>query len=147
LIAAADAAAIAIPHHQRVILRAERWIAHYTNRIEYKRAMLADAGGTVTDKTGPEKGGACRCWASPRGGWSYIQKVNKVSVSLLDSFGHGSFTRTIRFDELKAVMTAAEVQAKRDAGLLMRRWTLDRESGRNRILIARCPAAPVIARR
>ncbi len=44
--------------------------------------MLAEGGGTVADQNKPEKGGACRCWASPRGGWSYIQKLNKVSVSV-----------------------------------------------------------------
>jgi hypothetical protein len=51
--------------------------------------MLGENGGTVTDKTKPEKGGACRFWASPRGGWSYIQKVNKVSVTVLDTYGDG----------------------------------------------------------
>lgn len=83
--------------------------------------MLADAGGTVADKTGPEKGGGCRCWASPRNGWSYIQKVNKVSVRVLDNWGNGggNFTRTIPFDKLLGVMTAAQVEEKRNAGLLI----------------------------
>jgi protein-L-isoaspartate O-methyltransferase len=91
--------------------------------LTYERAMLADGGGTIADKTGPEKGGACRCWAS-RGhgqGWSYIQKVNKVSVTVLDNWGNGGrdFTRTIPFDKLAAVMTAAEVQAACDTGQLV----------------------------
>ncbi len=98
-----------------------RWINHTENRLAYERAMLAADGGTVADKTGPEKGGACRCWASPRGGWSYIQKVNKVSVTVLDNWGNGgeNFTRTMPFDKLTVVMTAADVQSKRDAGLLV----------------------------
>jgi hypothetical protein len=33
--------------------------------------------------------------------------------------GGGNFTRTIPFDKLHAVMTPAEVQAKRDADLLI----------------------------
>jgi phospholipid N-methyltransferase len=112
---------IALRVHPRTIARAKRWIAHYDNRLEYERTMLADAGGTVADKTGPQKGGACRCWASPRGGWSYIQKVNKVSVTILDNWGNGgrNFTRTIPFDKLSAIMTAAQVQEARDAGLLV----------------------------
>lgn len=99
----------------------DRWISHYELRLTYERAMLGEAGGTVADQTGPEKGGACRCWASPRGGWSYIQKVNKVSVTVLDNWGHGgrNFTRTIPFDKLLAVMTAAEVDQARAEGRLI----------------------------
>lgn len=125
-----EAAAIITPEHaQRMVLNGarsaiaynERWAAHYENRIVYERAMLAESGGTVADKKGPEKGGACRCWASPNGGWSYIKKVNKVSVTVLDNWGNGGadFTRTIPFDKLAAVMTAAEVQAARDCGTLV----------------------------
>lgn len=99
-----------------------RWLAHYNGRLDYERAMLAESGGTVADRTGPEVGGACRCWASPRGGWSLIQKVNKVSVTLLDNWGNGGkdFTRTIPFDKLSAVMSRAEVDAARSAGRLLR---------------------------
>jgi hypothetical protein len=120
VITADQAAELAIPTHERMIEWCDRWILHYENRLAYERAMLENAGGTVTDKTGPEKGGACRCWASPHGGWSYIQKVNKVSVTVLDNWGNGgrNFTRNIPFDKLKAVMTAAEVQEKRDTGML-----------------------------
>jgi hypothetical protein len=104
-----------------LIAHRERWLDHIANRLTYERAMLAEAGGTVADRTGPEKGGACRCWASPRGGWSYIVKVNKVSVTVLDNWGNGgdNFTRTIPFDKLAAVMTAAQVEEKRAAGLLV----------------------------
>ncbi len=111
----------ALEHYVQVIARANRWLSHYANRLAYERAMLAADGGTVADKTGPEKGGACRCWASPSGGWSYIQKVNKVSVTVLDNWGNGgkNFTRVIPFDKLTAVMTAAEVQAARDEGRLV----------------------------
>ena len=116
-----QAAAISIRVHERSIAHAQRWLAHFENRIAYERAMLAESGGTVADKNKPEKGGACRCWASPREGWSYIQKVNKVSVTVLQNYGNRdrNFTRTMPFDKLVAVMTAAEVQAKRDAGLLL----------------------------
>jgi precorrin-6B methylase 2 len=44
-----------------------------------------------------------------------------VSVTVLDNWDNGgrNFTRTIPFDQLKALMTAAEVEAKRDDGLLV----------------------------
>jgi hypothetical protein len=102
------------------IERATRWIDHLENRLAYERAMLGESGGIVSDRAKPEKGGACRCWSSPRGGWSIIQKVNKVSVTVLDNWGNGgkNFTRTIPFDQLKALMSKTEVEAKRAAGLL-----------------------------
>ena len=104
------------------IARYDRWIAHYENRLAYERAMLEESGGTAADKTGPEKGGGCRCWASPGygKGWSYIQKVNQVSVTVLDNWGNGgaNFTRTIPFDKLTSVMSAAEVNHAREEGRL-----------------------------
>lgn len=102
----------------------ERWIAHYDNRLTYERAMLDDAGGTATDQTGPEQGGAVRCWVN-RGGWSYVQKVNKVSVSVLDNWGNGgkNFNRTITFDKCAAVMTRAQVEEARAAGRLQENST------------------------
>lgn len=107
--------------YPRAIAHCQRWINHYENRIAYERAMLEETGGTATDKTGPEKGGACKCWASPRGGFSYIQKVNKVSVTVLDNWGNGggNFTRTIPFDKLSSIMTVAEINEKRSAGLIV----------------------------
>ena len=110
----------AIASHTATLGRCERWAEHYTNRLAYERAMLADAGGIVTDRTGPEKGGACKCWVE-RGSWLYIQKINKISVTVLDNWGNGGkdFTRTIPFDKLTAVMTAAQVQEARDTGMLV----------------------------
>lgn len=104
----------------RSIAHHERWIQHYEHRLSYERAMLKADGGIETDKNKPEIGGACKCWASPRGGWSLIQKVNKVSVTVLDNWGNGGddFTRTIPFHKLTAVMSRAEVDAAREAGLL-----------------------------
>ena len=111
---------IAREMHGRVVASSGRWIDHYDNRLAYERAMLADSGGTIADKTGPEKGGAVRCWVG-RGSWVYIQKVNKISVTLLDNWGNGgaNFTRTVEFDKLAGVMTAAQVEQQRAAGLLV----------------------------
>jgi hypothetical protein len=46
--------------------------------------MAWDAQGDVPGK--PEKGGACKCWVR-RGQWIEIQKVNRVSVTVLDNWG------------------------------------------------------------
>lgn len=116
-----DIAARAIKNHQATIAWADRWLTHFANRLAYERTMLAQDGGIVATRNTPEVGGACQCWASPRGGWSLIQKVNKVSVTLLDNWGNGGadFTRTIPFHKLKAVMNRAEVEAVRQAGLVV----------------------------
>jgi protein-L-isoaspartate O-methyltransferase len=121
VLTAEQAREVAVRAHQAVIATCDRWLAHIGNRLEYERAMVAESGGTAADKTGPEVGGACKCWAGPRGGWSHIVKVNKVSVSVLDNWGNGggNFKRTVPFDKLAAVMTRAEVEEKRAAGLLV----------------------------
>jgi hypothetical protein len=106
---------------ERSIQWAGRWITHLENRLAYERAMMQESGGIAADKVKPEKGGLCKCWASPRVGWSIIQRVNKVSVTVLDNWGHGgpNFTRTIPFDKLCALMSKADVDTKRTAGLLV----------------------------
>ncbi len=107
--------------YPRGIAYQARWIAHYENRLAYERAMLAEDGGTLADQNKPEKGGACRCWASPRNGWSYIQKVNRVTVSVLHNYSEGGqpFSITVPFDKLTGIMSAAAVEQKRNAGLVI----------------------------
>jgi hypothetical protein len=119
VITAAQAAALVTASAQEYAPRCARWLEHLNNRLAYERAMLAASGGTDADKTKPEKGGACKCWAF-RDGYSYIQKVNKVSVTVLDNWGNGgaNFTRTIPFDKLTRLMTRAQVEELRAAGRL-----------------------------
>ena len=120
IVDAEQARSLAREMHTRVVAFSGRWIEHYENRLAYERAMLLDAGGTIADKTGPEKGGAVRCWVG-RGSWVYVQKVNKISVTVLDNWGNGgtNFIRTVAFDKLAGVMTAAQVEQQRAAGLLV----------------------------
>lgn len=140
-----QAKALAVASCQRVQRWAGRWIEHYTLRLSYERAMLNAQGGTVADKTGPEKGGAVRCWAGPRGGWAWIKKVNKVTVTVEDNWGNGggNFTRNIAMDKLQAVMTVADVAKAREDGRLF-----ETEDGTGFILRDRVPtenaAAPAV---
>lgn len=105
----------------KAITHYERWEAHHQHRLVYERAMLQETGGTVADRTGPEVGGACQCWAAPHGGWAFIAKVNKVSVTIYDNWGNGgrNFSRTIPFDKVKALMTRDQVEAARARGGLL----------------------------
>lgn len=61
-----------------------------------------------------------RCWVG-RAAWVYIQKVNKISGTLLDNWGNGgtNSTRTVPFKKLAGVMTAAQVEKQWDASLLV----------------------------
>jgi predicted RNA methylase len=113
--------AVAREVYPNTIARHDRWIKHYENRLAYERAMLGESGGVATDQKKPEKGGACKCWASRHGGWSYIVKVNKVSVSVLDNWGNGgnNFTRIIPFDAIRDIKTAAEVHEYSDTEQLI----------------------------
>jgi phospholipid N-methyltransferase len=108
-----------IPQFQERIKRAERWISHCDNRLAYERELLGDSGGIATDRVKPEVGGGCKCWVQ-NGKWLYIQKVNKVSVTLLDSWqdDERTFKRTVPFDHLHRVMSRADVDAKRAVGQL-----------------------------
>jgi protein-L-isoaspartate O-methyltransferase len=118
-----EALSMATSAKRATVANTQRWIDHLSNRIAYERAMLDEQGGTVTEKTGPEKGGAVRCWCAPGNGrgWAYIQKVNKVSVTVLDNWGNGgaNFARTVPFTDLKGVITKAEVDAARAEGRLI----------------------------
>lgn len=128
--------------HQRAIARFTRWITHTDNRLAYERALLADAGGIVADKgDGPEVGGAIRCWASPGfgRGWSFIVKVNRVTVTIADQAEHGGriYRQTIALDKVKAVMSRAEVEGARADGRLV-----DAAGGTGFFLTDERPAAP-----
>jgi len=121
VITCAQARDLAVPMYEHSLEMCRRWLDHLSNRLAYERAMLDDAGGTEADRTKPEAGGACRCWASHRGGWSTIQKVNKVTVSVLDNWGNGgkNFTRTIPFDKLSDLMSKADVERWRSEGRII----------------------------
>lgn len=99
----------------------QRWLDHAQMLLAYQRELYKQSGGTAADRNKPQKGGAIKCWSSPRGGWSYVQKVNKVTVSVLDNWGNGgpNFSRTIKLSDIRAVMSLDEVQAAQRDGRLL----------------------------
>jgi phospholipid N-methyltransferase len=132
-----DARKHAMDAHSAAVADRKRWLEHYENRLAYERAMLAGDGGTVADQTKPEKGGACKCWVA-LDAWLIIQKVNKVSVTVLDNWGNGGrdFTRTISFDKLNAVMSRDAVDGARAAGRVV-----ESQGGRGFYLTNEAPRA------
>lgn len=106
------------------IAHPSRWLAHLEHRLCYEKTMLGESGGTASDQKAPEVGGGARCWATRRrgeGAFSWIVKVNKVSITVYDNWGNGgrNFTRTIPFDKLSALASKAEVAAAQAAGRLI----------------------------
>lgn len=117
----AECQAAALSVYPASIARADRWLAHYDNRLAYERAMLADAGGMVTDRTGPEIGGAVRSIWAPRGGWAYIVKVNRVTLTIRHQWNAGGrvFDKNLPFDKVPDIMSKAQVEAARASGRLL----------------------------
>lgn len=117
IITAEQARDLVVPMYERHIPRAERWIEHYNNRLDYERAMLGELGGIETDKTKPEVGGAIKSWHF-RGGWSYIQKVNKVTVTIWDFYQYSTkpYRANVPFDKVNGIMSAAEVNIAKQEG-------------------------------
>jgi phospholipid N-methyltransferase len=79
--------------------RSNRWLEHYKNRIAYERAMLAEAGGLVSDREKFQPGGKIL----RRGQWLVILKVNPQSVTVSGHWG-----TTVSFDEIKDYQAPTE---------------------------------------
>lgn len=128
VITAPKACEIIIPKLVKSLPRFDRWIAHYENRLAYERAMLAESGGTLTDRTKPEVGGAIRYWR----GWVYITKVNKVTLTVREKANYGDRYFAVKVDltKIKAIMTKAEVEAARAEGRLF-----EKEDGTGFVLV------------
>lgn len=109
---------IAIRVQRKAVERYDRWISHYNNRLHYERTMLEADGGTAADQVKPEVGGAIKCLWAPRGGWAYIKKVNKVTVTILHRWRDdgNTFTHNEPLDKIREVMSKAHVDKARQDG-------------------------------
>ena len=112
----------ALRHFPKQIAYIERWTAHYQNRLSYERSMLEADGGLLTDKVGPEVGGAISGLWAPRGGWAYIRKVNKVTVTVYhrwNSDGGRFFAKNVDLTKVRGIMSKAQVEQARSEGRLI----------------------------
>ena len=73
VITAEQAREIALPRLRGRAARAERWITHYQNRLDYERAMLDEGGGLIAEKHKIEIGGRVRIGAE----WLTVLRLNK----------------------------------------------------------------------
>ncbi|MEL5515630.1 DUF3560 domain-containing protein [Serratia bockelmannii] len=114
IITAEQARDIAIPHHERVIRRYQRWATHHRNRLSYERAMLAEAGGVMTQTQEFQVGGE----VLSRGEWLKIIRINKsagevssVETPCYSFLGYGG-TIKITVDRITDYKAPTEEEAK-----------------------------------
>ncbi|MEX3242754.1 DUF3560 domain-containing protein [Serratia quinivorans] len=114
IITAEQARDIAIPHHERVIRRYQRWATHHRHRLSYERAMLAEAGGVMTQTQEFQVGGE----VLSRGEWLKIIRINKSAgeVSTVETpcysfLGYGG-TIKITVDRITDYKAPTEEEAK-----------------------------------
>jgi len=85
----------------------ERWEAHYRNRLEYERAMLAEDGGIAADAFAIEVGGRVLV----RGEWLVVTRVNRKDGRILSVTTNARYVSVRGIEEVKdyRAPTAEEV--------------------------------------
>lgn len=79
------------------IAHAERWIAHYENRLTYERAMLGEAGGLVADRFDIVAGGRVLVGRE----WLAVLRVNKKAGQIVSVSTNAAFGRVRSIEEIK----------------------------------------------
>lgn len=91
-----EASQRAISCHTRSNAWAGRWIGHYTNRIQYERAMLGETGGIAADKFEIVVGGSVLV----RGEWVTVMRVTKKEGRIVSVSTNARFVRVRGIEEI-----------------------------------------------
>lgn len=91
-----EAARRAIACHERSNAWAGRWIAHYTNRLNYERAMLGESGGIAADKFPIAVGGSVLV----RREWLTVMRVTKKDGRIVSVSTNARFVRVRGIEEI-----------------------------------------------
>lgn len=83
----------------RVNASCDRWIQHYEFRLEYERAMLAEAGGLITDRTEYPIVAGGRVLV--RGEWLTVKKVNRKDGRIVSVSTNARYVRVKGIEEVK----------------------------------------------
>lgn len=106
---------MAIRAHSRTIPWADRWIAHYDNRLAYERAMLNETGAdTVAVRAGQgqlevQAGGRVLV----RGEWLTVMKVNRKDGKIVSVTTNSRYVRVKGIEEVKEYQPPAEGDAEK----------------------------------
>lgn len=94
-------------HLEGLKRQSARWEAHYRNRLEYERAMLAEDGGLAADAFAIEVGGRVLV----RGEWLVVTRVNRKDGRILSVSTNGRYGRVRGIEDIKdyRAPTAEEV--------------------------------------
>lgn len=93
----AQAAALAIPHHERIIATYQRWLDHTENRLTYERAMLEESGGLAANKFNLEVGGRVLI----RSDWVLITRINKKDGEIVSVTTTAKYCRVSGIELIK----------------------------------------------
>lgn len=77
----------------------DRWIAHFDLRLEYERAMLAEAGGLITDRTEYPIIAGGRVLV--RNEWLTVTKVNRKEGRIVSVSTNSRYVRVKGIEEVK----------------------------------------------
>ena len=107
IIDGAQAAALALPCHERYLPTCERWIAHYENRIAYERAMLDEAGGLVAEQQEIAVGGRVLV----RGEWVTVLRINRKDGKVCSFTTNRRYVNVVGVEEVKGYEAPSQEQA------------------------------------
>ncbi|WP_395398674.1 DUF3560 domain-containing protein (plasmid) [Pseudoduganella sp. UC29_106] len=93
----AEVVEIAKSRYPRTIAHADRWIAHFDNRIAYERAMLQEQGGLVAEKFDLQPGGQVLV----RGEWATIIRVTKRDGKAISVTTNARYVPVRQVEEIK----------------------------------------------
>lgn len=98
---------IAIKSLQRTIAWAQRWAAHYTNRISYERAMLQEQGGLKAEGFDIQVGGSVLV----RNEWVTVLRVNKSAGAINSVTTNARYVSVRSIEEVKDYRPPSEEEA------------------------------------
>ncbi len=97
IITVQQAAEISLRVHNRSKVSVERWIAHYNNRLEYERAMLAEDGGLPAEKFDIQPGGQ----VSTGREWVTVLRVNRKDGAICSVSTTRRYVPVIGIEEVR----------------------------------------------
>ncbi len=118
-LAAAEAAAIAIDHHARVVAHASRWSSHLENRIAYERTMLGEDGGLPADRFAIEVGGRVLIRGFRGDEWATVMRVTRKAGRILSVRTNSQGVSLRSVEEIRDYQPPAE--GARDAVIMARK--------------------------
>lgn len=109
VINAEQAKAIVIPHYNRVINHAVRWLVHINLRLAYEYLMLAEAGGLAVDKFDIQVGGR----VSTGGDWYVVSGLNRKAGQLVSVSVIGRYASVVPVEEIRKYLDPEPGDAER----------------------------------